>query len=100
MAEVTWTPQARRDLEAIVAYYLDVTPTYADVVEAGLLASARRLEAFPHSGRLVPEIGDEAIREVLWRGYRVIYHAEADGSRVAVLTVLHSSRQFGAEPSG
>jgi len=48
----------------------------------------------------VPEIGDEAMREVIWREYRVIYHAEADGSRVDVLTVLHSSRQFGAEPEG
>ena len=65
MAQVIWTPQARRDLEAIVAYYLDVTPSYADVVEAGLLASTRRLETFPRSGRAVPEISDDAIREVV-----------------------------------
>lgn len=100
MARVVWTPQARRDVEAIVAYYLDVAPSYAEVVEAGLLASTRRLETFPHSGRPVPEIGDDAVREVVWREYRVIYHADTDGSRVDVLTVLPSARQFGAESAG
>ena len=99
MAEVIWTPQARRDLEAIVAYYLDVAPSYADVVEAGLLASTRRLETFPRSGRAVPEIGDETIREVVWREYRVIHFVEAEATRVEVLTVLHSSQQFGAPGS-
>lgn len=95
MAEVIWTPQARRDVEAIVAYYLDVAPSYADVVEAGLLGSTRRLETFPLSGRAVLEIEDDSLREVIWREYRVIYHADAEGSRVDVLTVLHSSQQFG-----
>lgn len=96
MAEVIWTPQAQRDVEAIVAYYLDVAPSYADVVEAGLLASTRRLEMFPRSGRMVPEIGDEAIREVVWREYRVIHFVDEDAQRVEVLSVLHSSQQLGA----
>ena len=95
MAQVVWTPQARRDVEAIVSYYLEVAPSFAEVVEASLLASTRRLEAFPHSGRAVPEIEEVSLREVLWREYRVIYHVEADGSRVDVLTVLHSSKSFG-----
>ena len=94
MAEVVWTPRARTDLEAIEDYYLQVAPAFADVAVAGLLASTRRLEAFPLSGAAVPEIADPAIRQVLWRDYRVIYWA--DGERVEVLSVLHTSRQFGA----
>ena len=93
MAEIIWTPQARADLDAIEDYYLDVAPHYADVVVDGLLSSTRRLETFPLSGRAVPEIADPAIREVIWRAYRVIYWADED--RVEVLSVLHSSRQFG-----
>ena len=96
MADVVWTPQARRDVAAIIDYYLGIAPAFAEVVQAGILDSTRRLAAFPLSGRQVPEIGDETIREVIWREYRVIYFSEPDGGHVEVLTVLHSSQQFGA----
>lgn len=98
MATVIWTPQARADLEAIEEYYLGVAPAYADVMVEGLLASTRRLEAFPASGRAVPEIEDEALREVIYREYRVIYYHAGRSERVEVLTVLHTSRQFGGGP--
>lgn len=94
---MSWTPQARADLAAIEDYYVDVAPQYADIVVDGLLGSVRRLETFPLSGRSVPEIGDSAIRGVVWREYRVIYWA--DEARVEVLSVLHTSQQFGAGPS-
>ena len=93
MAAVIWSPQARGDLAAIEDYYLGVAPEYADVVVDGLLASVRRLESFPLSGRAVPEIADASIREVVWREYRVIYWATEE--RVDILTVLHTSQQFG-----
>ena len=98
MADIVWTPQARADLAAIEDYYVEVTPAYADIVVDGLLGSVRRLETFPLSGRSVPEIGDAAIREVVWREYRVIYWA--DDERVDVLSVLHTSQQFGASGVG
>ncbi len=72
MAVVVWSPQARADLAAIEDYDVEVAPQYADVVVDGLLRSVRRLETFPLSGRAVPEIDDPAIREVVWREYRVI----------------------------
>jgi toxin ParE1/3/4 len=75
-----------------------VAPAYADVVVEGLLGSTRRLEAFPESGRAVPEMEDEALREVICREYRVIYYHEAGSERAEVLTVLHTSRQFGGSP--
>ncbi|MEM6783415.1 MAG: type II toxin-antitoxin system RelE/ParE family toxin [Bacteroidota bacterium] len=66
MAAIIWTPQARRDLEAIEDYYLVVAPHYASVVVDGLLGSTRRLELFARSGRAVPEISAPMIREVVW----------------------------------
>lgn len=96
MAAVIWSSQARADLAAIEDYYVGVAPAYADVVVDGLLASVRRLEAFPFSGRAVPEIDEPFIREVVWREYRVIYWADED--RVDVLSVLHTSQQFGVGP--
>ena len=44
----------------------------------------------------MPEIDDPSIREVVWREYRVIYWA--DEEQPSVLSVLHTSQQFGAPP--
>ena len=96
MAEVKWTPQARADLRAIRAFLARESPRYAEVLEDQLLAATQRLAAFPRSGRTVPEMGDDAMRELLYRGYRIVY-VVVDDERVDVLTVFHSSRPFGEE---
>ena len=98
MAEVVWSPRAYADIEAIGDYYAQTAPGYAEVLVRRLSAVADRLEAFPASGRAVPEIGDESLREVIHRNYRVVYIYLPDDDRVEILTVFHSSRQFGALP--
>ena len=96
MAELKWRPQALKDLEAIESYYEDVAPEYAAIFMASVFEKAERLEQMPRLGRTVPEIGDEAIRELIHRGYRIMYVVDEDDETVEVLTVLHSSRQFGS----
>lgn len=93
MAEVVWRPQALRDLEAIEAYYADVAPDFAPLFVAGGFEATARLSDFPHAGRTVPEIGDESIRELVYRQYRIIYMV-TEGT-AEVLTVYHSARRFG-----
>jgi len=44
---------------------------------------------FPESGRVVPEFGDWHIREVLWRGYRLVYRIV--GANVEIVTVFHGA---------
>ena len=75
---------------------MEVAPHYADVIASGLYNSTRRLEAFPLSGRVVPERQNEAIREVLWNSYRIVYHVDRETDRVHVLTVVHSRQQLPA----
>ena len=93
MGEVVWRPQALRDLEAIEAYYEGVAPDFAPLFVAGAFEVARRLSDFPSAGRVVPEIADESIRELIYRQYRIIYVVV--GGSAEVLTVYHSARQFG-----
>jgi toxin ParE1/3/4 len=93
VAEVIWRPQALRDLEAIEAYYEEVAPDFAPLFVTGAFEATERLADFPRAGRMVPEIGDEAIRELIYRQYRIIY--VVDEGSVEVLTVFHSARQFG-----
>jgi len=37
-----------------------------------VLAAVERLADFPNSGRLVPELKDPAIREILFGSYRIV----------------------------
>ena len=95
MATVTWSSQARKDLEAISDYYREVASSHAERFEEQMFDAARRLEIFPHSGRMIPEAEDAQLREVIYRSYRIMYHVDEEGEDVLILTVLHSSRQFG-----
>lgn len=100
MAEVVWSPRAYADLESIGDYHAQTAPGYAEVLVRTLLGVVERLATFPASGRVIPEIEDEALREVVYRNYRIAYIHLPDDDRVEVLTVFHSSRQFGAGPGG
>ena len=55
----------------------------------------QRLERFPKSGRVVPEVRREVIREVIHDDFRIIYRI--DPERIAVLTVRHSRQLTGPE---
>lgn len=87
--------QAEADLQAIREYYEQVSPGYAQTFVEGVLKATRRLEDFPRSGRKVPEIGDEDIREVIYRRYRIVYVVDPGDDAVDVLTIFHSAKQFG-----
>jgi toxin ParE1/3/4 len=75
---VTWSSRAVEDLEAIAQYISADSAAYAASVVKTILNSARNLSHFPFAGRVVPELGDENIREWLAYSYRVIYRVEKE----------------------
>ena len=90
MAEVRWTPQAADDLEAIADFIAGDSPQYARLFTMDVLAAVERLADFPNSGRVVPELKDPAIREILLGSYRIVYRVKGD--LVELLTVYHGAR--------
>jgi plasmid stabilization system protein ParE len=56
----------------------------------GLFASTDRLEIFPASGHVVPELALPEFRQIIYRSHRVIYRVDADA--VSILTVRRSKR--------
>jgi toxin ParE1/3/4 len=90
MAEVRWTPQAADDLDAIAAFIAQDSPHYATVFMMDVLQTAERLVHFPQLGRIVPEINDPVIRELILGDYRVIYRLRDDLAEI--LTVHHGAR--------
>jgi toxin ParE1/3/4 len=90
MAQVRWTPQAANDLDATAEFIARDSPHFAGLFAAKVLQTVEQLADFPESGRMVPEVGERSIREVLFGSYRIIYRLRRDA--VEVLTIHHGAR--------
>ena len=90
MVEIRWTRQAADDLEAITKFIAADSPHYARLFAVDVLSAVERLGSFPRSGRVVPEVGKPAIREIPLGNYRIIYRARK--GTVEILTVYHAAR--------
>jgi toxin ParE1/3/4 len=69
--EVVWSPEAREDLQNISHYIARDSAYYAQAVVTEILAVSRSLAEFPFIGRIVPEVGDEQVRERFVYSYRL-----------------------------
>lgn len=90
MTQLLWTRQAVEDVEAIKAYVARDSERYAALLAEQLVAAVGRLALFPQSGRIVPEVGDDSLREVIYGNYRVVYRIQAES--VEVVAVHHAAR--------
>jgi plasmid stabilization system protein ParE len=90
VTQIRWTPQASKDLEAIHEYISRDSPVYARAAVARLLAAIDQLEVYPKSGRVVPELANPAIRELIRGAYRLVYRLRDVDPEV--LTIHHAAR--------
>jgi len=88
--EVKWSPEATEDLESIAEYIARDSEFYARAVVTEIVAVSRTIREFPLIGRVVPEIGDEQIRERLVYSYRMVYRIEP--RRILIIAVIHGKR--------
>lgn len=90
MVEVRWTLQASDDLNSIARFISKDSPQYARLFVTDVLQAVERLSEFPGSGRIVPELGDPVIREVILGNYRLVYRFKR--KLIEVLTLYHGAR--------
>ena len=87
-----WAEPGWSNLEAAADYISQDSPRYAATLVREARDAARSLAKFANRGRVVPEINDQAIRELfVWR-YRLIYRILT--SEVQVLAFIHSARDL------
>jgi addiction module RelE/StbE family toxin len=97
MGKIIWTQTALEDLAGISAYIARDSQYYAEKFEDDAFLAVERLEAFPESGRIVPEWNNPSIREVLLSSYRIVYRLLND--RVYIVMVIHGKRLLPNAPS-
>ena len=90
MIELTWSPQAVQDLQAIRAFIAQDSPAYAQLTLQRIAANVERLRRFPDSGRVVPERQSPRLREIVVGNYRVVYRRGNDSIEIAM--VFHGSK--------
>jgi len=87
---VVWSPEAIEDVESIASYIERDSAWYAKAVASKIVEVVESIPEFPDLGRVVPEIGDPAIRERFVYSYRIIFRLEQE--RVLVAAVIHGRR--------
>ena len=74
---------ALADLEDILAWYArDGAPEVGLRLTRRILERIEHLADHPRMGRMVPEFGQEALRELIYPPFRIVYRHDADVLRV------------------
>ena len=79
-------------MESIAEYIARGSEFYARAVVSKILEISRNIQDFPLIGRVVPEIGNERIRERFVYSYRLVYRIEE--KRILIVAVIHGKRLF------
>lgn len=90
MAKVKWSKDSIKNLKEICQFIAVDSPNYARVFNDRIFEMVEHLELFPEIGRRVPESDDPKVRELIYKGYRIIYQIKED--YLEVITVIHGSR--------
>lgn len=94
MTRVRWTPEAAEDLQRIHDFVARGSAQYALAVVERILEAIEQLEAFPLSGRRLPEANRQDLRELIRPPYRIVYRMA--GEAVHIVTVFQSSQPWPA----
>ncbi len=92
--KVVWSPLANDQVDEAVAFIAADDPAAALEWLERLLERVKSLAAYPDSGRIVPELERDDIRELIVSPYRVIYRRRAEFVEIA--SIRHGAREFDA----
>ena len=92
--KILWTDPSIDDLRNLLTYIAKDSEEYARTFVEKIILSVDKLTDFPRLGRMVPEADQEAIRELLYHNYRIIYRVRDE--LIEILTVVHGRRDLGS----
>lgn len=93
---VEWSERANFDIGEIAAYKLRSNSDEAFRWTNAVYGLARDLETFPEMGRIIPELDNPRLCELVFESrYRVMYRLT--GEEIQILTVRDGRQYFDAE---
>lgn len=89
--EIIWTPKGTTSLRFIKNHIAKDSKTNADNFLVKLLEKVDLLVDQPYIGRIIPEVGDKQIREMIFGNYRMLYFVS---DKIHIFRVIHSKMNF------
>jgi len=83
--KIRWSPRAASNLEDICNYIAKDSEHYASLFAKKVNAIIESIPQFPKAGRIVPEYGDENLREKIYENYRIVYRLKGEVVEIAVI---------------
>lgn len=90
--QLIWTESSREDLKQVIGFVASGNRNAAEKLGNRFIESVERMARFPRIGRVVPEYGDENLRELVMAPYRIIYEIEEARKTIYLLRLWHSAR--------
>ena len=95
MGKIIWAPSALSDIESIAEYIERDSVDQAALFVTRIMEMTDRLEKFPQSGRVIPEVNDEFYREIIYGAYRIMYRIMKE--EIWITGVIHGARNWHSE---
>jgi plasmid stabilization system protein ParE len=90
--KVVWTGPGLVDLESAAEYIARDSEFYAAALVQEANEAALSLKNFGERGQVVPEFGDESIRELLVKPYRLVY--KLTDEHAFVVAFIHGAQRL------
>jgi toxin ParE1/3/4 len=88
--KIIWSPLAIDRASEIAKYIALDKPLAAEKWITTVFLKVEQLASSPEIGRVVPEIGNDLFRELIYGNYRIIYCIEK--KQVSILTIRHTKQ--------
>jgi len=85
--KIIWSPLAIDRISEIAEYIFQDNPNASVKWIDNIFTKIEQLNEFPESGRIVPEMSRNNIRELIYGNYRIVYRIESE--QISILTVRH-----------
>ncbi|MCB9757885.1 MAG: type II toxin-antitoxin system RelE/ParE family toxin [Candidatus Omnitrophica bacterium] len=95
MGKIIWAPSALNDIESIAEYIERDSVDQAALFVTRIIEMTDRLEKFPESGRIIPEIKMKDCREIIYGAYRLMYRINKE--EIWITGIVHAARDWHAK---
>lgn len=83
--KIIWSPISIDRITEIAKYIAIDNRRAANTWIEEVFKKVEQLQSFPRSGRIVPELNEDIIREIIYGNYRIIYRIEL--KQISILTI-------------
>lgn len=87
--KLTWSDTAVNQLEAIADSLYQNNPDSVAKFVNNIMNRISNLKLFPEKGRVVPEINDRSLREIVYNKYRIVYRLS---DKIEIVYIQHSAK--------